>query len=74
MKVLEVPIKVTPDGRLELPESVLNQLPTDQTVRAIILVSEPTDSEEQTAWACLTAEQFLRGYGEADGIYDRLEP
>ena len=72
MKAFDVPIKVTPDGRVEFPESVLSQLPTDQTVRAIILVGEPTDSEDQAAWSRLTAEQFFRGYDEADGIYDQL--
>jgi hypothetical protein len=38
----------------------------------LILINEPTDADEQTAWSRLTAEQFLAGYNEADAIYDKL--
>ena len=71
MKAYEFPVKVTSDGRLELPDALLKLLPGNQTVRVIILVSEPTDMEEQAAWSRLTAEQFFAGYSEADAIYDR---
>ena len=43
MKAYEFPTKVTPEETLELPDALLNVLPSDQMVRAIILVSEPTD-------------------------------
>lgn len=72
MKAYEFPIKVTPEGRLELPDALLKLLPGDQVVRVIILISEPTDTEEQVAWSHLTAEQFFAGYNEADAVYDRI--
>lgn len=42
MKAYEFPAKVTPEGRLEFPESLLQHLPSNQQVRVIILVGEPT--------------------------------
>jgi len=72
MKAYEFPVKVTSDGKLALPDTLLKLLPNNQVVRIILLVSEPTDMEEQAAWSQLTAEQFLAGYSEADTIYDRI--
>ena len=70
MKAYEIPVEITSEGKLELPESLLAQLPREQVVRVIILVNEPADLEEHTAWSSLTEEQFVSGYSEADSIYD----
>ena len=72
MRAYEFPIKVTSDGKLELPGALLKLLPGNQVVRVIILISEPTDKEEQAAWSRLTVEQFFAGYSEADAVYDRI--
>jgi len=72
MKAYEFPTKVTPDGKLELPDKLLKLLSDNQIVRVIILISEPTDIGEQSAWFRLTAEQFFAGYSEADSIYDKV--
>jgi hypothetical protein len=72
MKAYEIPIKITQEGEIESLDALLELLPRDQVVRVIILIPEPTDAEEQTAWSRLTAEQFLAGYSEADSIYDRI--
>jgi hypothetical protein len=69
MKAYEFPTKVTPEGKLEIPEDISSQLPPNQAMRAIILVAE--DAEDEAAWARLTCEQFLAGYDESDSIYDR---
>jgi hypothetical protein len=72
MRAYEFPIKVTPDGKLELPGALLKLLPDNQVVRVIILISEPMDKEEQADWSRLTVEQFFAGYSEADAVYDRI--
>jgi len=72
MRAYEFTVKVAPDGSLTLPDSLPRLLQGYQVVRVIVLVSEPTDIEEQAAWSQLTAEQFFAGYSEADAIYDRL--
>ena len=72
MKAYEFPTKLTSDGKLELPDKLLELLPDNQIIRVIILISEPTDMEEQSAWSRLTAEQFLAGYSEADSVYDKI--
>ncbi len=71
MKAYEFPTKVTSDGKLELPDALLRLLPTDQTIRVIVLVSEAASTEE-ALWSRLTAEQFFAGYSETDAIYDRI--
>ncbi len=73
MKAYEVPVKVTIEGKLELPDKLLKLLPRGQVVRLIILIDEvTTDLEEETAWSRLAIEQFFAGYSEADSIYDGI--
>ena len=54
MRAYEFPVKVAPDGSLTLPDSLPRLLQGYQVVRVIVLVSEPTDIEEQAAWSQLT--------------------
>jgi hypothetical protein len=70
MKAYETSMKITSEGKLELPPNITKLLPRNQMVRAIILIPEASESEE-AAWERLTVEQFFNGYGEADSIYDR---
>ncbi|MEW5989409.1 MAG: hypothetical protein AB1791_22505 [Chloroflexota bacterium] len=72
MKAYEFPVQVTPEGEFAIPNEFRTILPRGEIVRLIILVQEPTDADEQKAWARLTAEQFLTGYSEADSVYDSL--
>jgi len=71
MKAYELPVKVTSEGKLDIPPAFAEMLPRGQTVRVIVLVSEPSDAHEQTDWSRLTAEQFFAGYSEADAICDQ---
>jgi hypothetical protein len=43
VKAYEFPCKVTPEGRLELPEALTKLLPVNQVVRVIILLNELTE-------------------------------
>ena len=70
MKAYEIPLKITAEGKIELPDALLALLPHGQTVRAIILVPEPADHEENAAWTQLAAAQFLTGFNEEHSIYD----
>lgn len=72
MKAYEFPVKVTSQGKIDIPSALTEMLPHGEVVRVIILISEPTDADEQAAWSHLTAEQFLAGYSETDAIYDGL--
>lgn len=71
MKAYELPVKVTSEGKLDIPPTFSEMLPRGQVVRLIVLVSEPSDVHEPADWSRLTAEQFLAGYAEADAIYDK---
>lgn len=71
MRAYEVAARVTPEGRLELPEDLLKLLLANALVRITLLVNEPADAEEQAAWLRLTAGQFVAGYSvAADSVYD----
>jgi len=72
MRAYEFPVKVTPEGRIDLPATFAELLPRGQTIRVIVLVNEPADVYEPTEWARLTADQFLAGYSDADAIYDKV--
>jgi hypothetical protein len=71
MKAYEIPVRVTEEGNIELPEALLASLPRRQTLRVIILVPEPADQEEDAAWSNVAAAQFLAGYSKTDSIYDK---
>jgi hypothetical protein len=73
MKAYEFPANVTIEGKIELPNVILQQLANNQQVKVIILVIEPTEEEqEEAAWHRLAAEQLLKGYSEDDAIYDTI--
>lgn len=70
MKAFEAPLQVGQDGELKVPDSIRKELKPGQAVRLLLLVEEESDSK---AWSRLSAEQFLKGYSEADSIYDTLD-
>ena len=72
MQAYEFPAQLTPEDKLEVAEGLLPSLPAKQMVKVILLVDEPADDTEHTAWAKLTTEQFVSGYSEADAIYDTV--
>ncbi|MGV0105821.1 hypothetical protein NSTCB13_04583 [Nostoc sp. DSM 114160] len=74
MKAYEFPANVTTEGKIELPDVILQQLVNKQQVKVIILVNEPTEEEQKkAAWHRLAAEQLLKGYSdEDDAIYDTI--
>ncbi|WP_427159132.1 hypothetical protein ACQFX9_24195 [Aliinostoc sp. HNIBRCY26] len=74
MKAYEFPANVTTEGKIELPNAILQQLANNQQVKVIILVHEPAEEEQQeeAAWQRLAAEQLLKGYSEDDAIYDMI--
>lgn len=71
MKAYESSAKITSKG-LEIPDWLLEILPSNQEVKVIILINEQTDHSEQAYWSKLTAEQFLNGYEQSDAIYDNI--
>lgn len=72
MKAYEFPSKVTTEGKIELPDVILQQLAHNQQVKVIILVNEPSVDEEDKAWHRLATEQLLKGYSAEDAIYDTI--
>jgi hypothetical protein len=74
MKAYEFPVKVTADGHLTLPIDFVRSLPSNQTVRVLILIDEPSDRREDSDWSRLTASQFLADYSDVDALYDEPEP
>ena len=46
MQIYEIPIEITPEGKLELPEGLLERMNRSQNVRLIALLDE-ADSEEE---------------------------
>jgi len=71
MEAYEFQARVTPDGRLVVPEAFAPKLSEQPVVRVIVLMGEPPGMYENRAWSSLTAEQFLAGYSDADAIYDQ---
>lgn len=58
--------------RIELPDTVLHQLPQNQQLKVIIMVDDNNEDESDEAWRRLAGEQLLKGYSEEDAIYDTI--
>lgn len=69
MKAIEFHSHLSSDQTLTIPASVRDALPIGQTVRVLILVPE---GEPDREWEALAAEEFGRGYADADAIYDQF--
>ena len=68
-----VSIEVTNEGKLELPQDLVEHLQPGRLVHVTVVPNEMTAQEiEDLEWDKLTAQQFLSGYSEADSIYDKL--
>jgi hypothetical protein len=67
MKALEFESRLSEGANLKVPEDLAGQIPREEAVRVIVLLSEGAEDQD---WHRLTSEQFLSGYSESDGIYD----
>ena len=68
-----VSIEVTDEGKLELPQNLVELLQPGCLVHITVVPNELTAQEiENLEWGNLTAQQFLSGYSDADAIYDKL--
>jgi hypothetical protein len=72
MRAYEYPVKVSSEGKLELPDALLKVLPPNQIVRVIILMNEHRDGSADADWSEVSAQQFLAGYVDADAAYDTI--
>jgi hypothetical protein len=69
MKALEFESRLSEDAKLKVPDDLAGQIPREEAVRVIVLLSEGAEDQD---WQRLTSEQFLSGYGESDSIYDAV--
>jgi hypothetical protein len=77
MQAYECTAKIDALGALHLPDEITAQMMSRKVVRVLVLLDEQgqqqaQQTEEQRAWNTLAASEFLRGYSDADAIYDAL--
>ena len=73
MQMYEIPIEITPEGKLELPYTLMERMKRGQSIRLIALLDDSENGGDDRDWARMTAEQFLAGYADADSIYDTIK-
>jgi len=69
MKALELQASLNPDGTLDVPESVVSDIPVGQALRVLVLMPESDTDQE---WEQRVAQDFGLGYSDSDAIYDQL--
>lgn len=69
MRAIEFETHLNEDGTLSVPAELIPNLKQAPFLKIILLFQVEDDEKD---WACLTAEQFVQGYVEADSIYDQL--
>ncbi len=76
MQAYECTAKIDASGALHLPDEITAQMRSRSAVRVLVLLDEQGQQQvqqsEQQAWNTLAASEFLRGYSDADAIYDAL--
>ncbi|MBA3483282.1 MAG: hypothetical protein H0T51_15850 [Pirellulales bacterium] len=60
---------LNPDHTLTVPPEVAAQMRTDEVVHIVLVAGEPDGDAD---WRRLAVEQFLKGYGPGDEIYDQV--
>ncbi len=60
---------LNPDRTLSVPPDVAAQLTPNTTLHVVLMTG---DSDDESDWQRLAAEQFLEGYAPGDDIYDQL--
>ncbi|MBI3536398.1 MAG: hypothetical protein HY070_02365 [Chloroflexi bacterium] len=69
MKAFEFQVTLSKEKTLEVPAEMKSLLPAGSPIRVILLLPDQTENAD---WARLTAQQFQKGYAEADAVYDNL--
>ncbi len=72
MKAVEFETELT-NNTIQIPENFQLELSLskDKHVRVIVLIDD-LDQNEETEFKMLSRDQFLKGYDEADSVYDDL--
>jgi len=73
MKAVEFETELT-DNIITIPENFQLELSLskDKHVRVIVLIGDDIEKNEESAFKKMLADQFLKGYDEADSVYDNL--
>ncbi len=73
MKALEFETELT-DNTIHIPENFQLELSLskDKHVRVIVLIGDNAKKDEETEFTNALNNQFLKGYDEADSVYDNL--
>ncbi len=69
MKTYEFPLKLTSDGRLDIPGDVSAQLAGQPGGRVVIMIPDASDAQ-RSEWQLLTYQRLSAAYGLEDAIYD----
>jgi hypothetical protein len=69
MKAIEFQSRLNSDQTSTVPASVRDAIPIGQAVGVLVLLPEDDADRE---WEQGVAEEFGRGHGDTDAIYDRL--
>ncbi len=71
MNAYEVPITINNDGLIQIPDDIVKILPKEKTLKAIIMIPESIEYEIDE-WKTIAVNEFLKGYGEKDSIYNKI--
>jgi hypothetical protein len=69
MKAVEFESQLNPDRTITVPKDIAEGMPTQKTIRVLVLIPE---EEEEREWKRVAAMEFAKGYVESDAIYDQL--
>lgn len=78
MKLTPFDLTLRPDGQVELPDAILELIRSKGTLHAVAVGAESeddaaaADAQDEADWKRWGMEQFLKGYDDADAIYDLL--
>ena len=68
MKAIEFTTRLADEKHIDIPLNFQKEVQRNKKVRVLILVDD--ENADETTWKLIAQQQFLKGYSEADSIYD----
>lgn len=70
MKAYEITFRIDKRNKILFPENLIKVLPKEEDIRAIVLLSEPSEKEFRTEMQTIQGQEYGYSYINTDAVYD----
>lgn len=70
MKAYEITFRIDKRNKILFPENLIKVLPKEEDIRAIVLLSEPSEKEFRAEMQTIQGQEYGYSYINTDAVYD----